>query len=91
MRRLVTIDLRNADLAVFEAYEATVLRLLQDHGAKLDARVRSVDGAMETHLLTFPDGAAYGAYLADPRRIALHPEAERSGARFMSVEVKSVG
>lgn len=91
MRRLITIDLRAADLAVFEAYETGVLSLLREHGGALDLRVRSVDSAMETHVLTFPDVTAYDAYVADPRRIALRPEAVRSGARFVSVEVKDVG
>jgi hypothetical protein len=41
MRRPVTIDLTNANLEAFEAYEARVLPLLGKHGGRLEMRVRS--------------------------------------------------
>jgi hypothetical protein len=90
MRRLVTIDLTDADVPLFEAYEAAVLPLLPKHGARLDARVRSLDGTKETHLLSFPDDAAYQAYLADPARLAVRSQWELSGAKADGVEVVDV-
>ena len=70
MRRLVTIDLSNADVSIYEAYEATVLSLLGKHGGRLEMRVRSLDGCSETHLLFFPSAQAFDSYRADPIRVA---------------------
>ena len=90
MRRLVTIDLADADLRLFEAYEAKVLALLPDHGGRLDLRVRAVDGRSETHLLFFPDPQSYARYRADSRRLAVQDEWARCGARAASTEVEPV-
>jgi hypothetical protein len=79
MRRLVTIALTGADLAAFEKHERAVSPLLQDHGARLEMRVRSTDGETETHLLLFPSAEAYEAYLSDPRRVAARLDWERVG------------
>ena len=81
MLRLVAIDLSNADIPAFEAYEEKVLALVPEHGGRLEMRVRSVDGRTETHLLYFPDEQAFDRYRSDPRRIALAPAWERCGAR----------
>jgi uncharacterized protein (DUF1330 family) len=70
MQILVTIDLVKADLALFEAYQTKALDLLPRHGAELVLRVRSLDGLSETHLMRFPDAAAFEAYRYDPERIA---------------------
>jgi hypothetical protein len=83
----VTIDLSTADLANFDAYESTVLALLPLHGARLEARVRTIDGAGETHLLFFPDDESYEAYLANPVRLAARAQWEKSGATAVSQEV----
>ncbi|MDB5460186.1 MAG: hypothetical protein JWO72_1927 [Caulobacteraceae bacterium] len=91
MRRLVTIDLAGADLAMFEAYEAKVLPLLEKYGARLEMRVRSVDGQCETHLLFFPDAQSVEGYRSDPNRVAVLTEWERSGAKSSIVEVERVG
>jgi hypothetical protein len=90
MRRLVTIDLANADIAAFESYEAKVLSLVGGHGGRLELRVRAVDGTSETHLLHFPDAAAYEAYRADPRRQALQDEWRSCGATTSAVEVELI-
>jgi hypothetical protein len=64
----------------FARYEAAVLPLLADHGARLERRLRSADGAVEAHVLRFPGDAALEAYRADPRRAEAAPLLERSGA-----------
>jgi hypothetical protein len=79
--RLVTIDLTAADLDAFERYEARVLDLVPKHGGRLEMRVRALDGRTETHLLYFPDNAAFEGYRADPGRLALSGDWERCGAR----------
>ncbi len=90
MLRLVTIDLRNADLALFDAYEAKVLPLAAKHGGRLEIRVRAVDGGSETHLLRFPDEAAFEAYRNDPQRLAVRDMWERCGAVATAVEVEAI-
>ena len=90
MLRLVTIDLRNADLALFEAYEAKVLSRLGLYGGRLEIRVRSLDEALETHLLSFPDAVAYEAYRADPERVAAQNQWETCGARSSSAVVERI-
>ena len=81
MLRLVTIDLKAADLEAFERYEAKVLGLLPKHGGRLDLRVRALDGATETHLLDFPSETAFENFRSDPERLALSGDWERCGAR----------
>ena len=80
MLRLVTIDLSQADLDVFERYEASVLALLPKHRGRLELRVRTLDGRTETHLLHFPDEQAFDAFRSDPARLALADEWKRCGA-----------
>jgi uncharacterized protein (DUF1330 family) len=75
------IDLSNADVNTFEAYEEKVLALVPQHGGRLEMRLRALDGRAETHLLYFPDERAFEHYREDPRRLALTPEWERSGAK----------
>jgi len=90
MRLLVTIDLTEADVKIFEAYEATVLPLLKKYGARLEMRVRALDGSCEIHLLCFPDADAHQNYLADPVRAAARHQWEQSGAKAAGMEVKDV-
>ncbi|MCW1430039.1 hypothetical protein [Novosphingobium sp. JCM 18896] len=80
MLLLATFDLSSADIEAFDAYEAAVLPLLEQHGAALKYRVRSLDNVFEIHLLEFADQAAFDAYRNDPARQRLQPLFERSGA-----------
>jgi hypothetical protein len=90
MLRLVTIDLAEADIGLFEAYEAAVLALLPKHGGRLEMRLRALDGRNETHLLHFPDGQAFERYRADPARLVLSGDWERSRARSVGFEVERI-
>lgn len=90
MRRLVTIDLSTADLAAFETYEATVLPLVAKHGGRVEMRVRALDAQSETHLLFFPNAAAYERFRSDPERVAVLGVWESSGATSDGVEVESL-
>ena len=77
------------------AYEDEVLPLLADHGGRLLFRGRRVDGEdpslpLEVHVTWFSHRAAFDAYLADERRLAL---VERHGEPFTAkhvVEVEAV-
>ena len=74
-------------LAVFEAYEDQVLALLREHGGNLIKRVRGISHDIEAHLIDFPTDESRKAYLADPRRTALAPLWEETGATRESFEV----
>src|SRR6478735_9054039 len=84
---LVGIDLANADVALFEVYEARVLPLLETHGASLLERLRAADGRSETHLIDFPDAESLAAYRADAVRVAASPLWESCRASAVSKEV----
>jgi len=87
MLLLVEIDLANADLALFESYEARVLPLLPNHRATLVERLRAFDGRSETHLIDFPDADSLAAFRADPVRIAAQTLWASCRASAMSKEV----
>jgi hypothetical protein len=88
MRRLVTIDLSNADVPTFEAYEKTVLSLLPKYGARLEIRVRSLDGFSETHLLFFPNVRSFESYCEDTIRLAAQSSWKACGAKAVVSEVE---
>lgn len=63
------------------AYETKVTALVPVHGGELLSRVIG-DGAdghpHEVHVYRFPGQAALDAYMADPRRLALAEERDRT-------------
>ncbi|WP_091036984.1 DUF1330 domain-containing protein [Glycomyces harbinensis] len=65
------------------AYEDKVLALVPEHGGEVVSRVIG-DGAdghpHEVQVHRFPDQAAIDAYMADPRRLALAGERDRTVA-----------
>lgn len=79
--RLVTIDLADADLEIFERYEAVVRPGSKAHVGRLELRVWALDRRSETHLLHFPGEEAFERFRSDLVRLALLPEFERSVAR----------
>jgi hypothetical protein len=57
-----------------------VLPLLAEHGGSLQRRLRSEDGTIELHILSFASQTQLDAYRRDPRRVAAAPVLEASGA-----------
>ncbi len=91
IRFVVQIDLTEANIPAFEAYERIVLDLMPEHGGRLEQRLRGVDRRVETHILSFPSQSAFDAYLNDPRR-TVHAEAWRTcGATSDRWEVAEIG
>lgn len=90
MLLMVQIDLTDANLALFEDYEAQVLALLGKYGARLEERLRSADATTETHLLFFPDEAAFAAFRADPVRATLQDQWIACGASSAGVQVHRI-
>jgi len=84
---LAQIDLSNADLALFDEYESTVLALLEKYGARIEDRLRSADDRAEVHLLYFPNAGSLAAFRNDPIRASAQDIWERSGASSSLTEV----
>lgn len=58
--------------ALLAQYEDRVLALLPDHGARVHARVRALEGELtEIQILEFPSDQALDDFQADPRRAEL--------------------
>ena len=58
--------------ALLAEYEDRVLELLSDYGARIDARLRAIEGPVtEIHILEFPSEQALADFQDDPRRTPL--------------------
>jgi len=87
---MIEIDLSVADIDVFDLYEGRSLRLLEEHGGNVIARVRDVDEVHEWHLLRLPSHAAWEAFRSDPRRADLGWMLERAKVSVQRHEVWDV-
>jgi hypothetical protein len=74
----------------FQLFESRVLPLLAAHGGMLERRMRSADGQIEIHVISFPSAAALDQYRNDPERVRHLPLLEQSGAVAQLVEVTDV-
>ena len=69
-------------IADFRAYEDAILPLLPEFKGCLERRLRSSDGTIETHIVSFASEADFQNYRNDPRRIAQARLLERSAAKL---------
>jgi hypothetical protein len=53
-------------------------------------RLRTEDGLVEVHVVSFPDSASFKAYRADPDRAAFAPLLAESGAQLELLTVTDV-
>ena len=67
-------------IADFRAYEDAVLPLLPGYNGRLERRLRTPDGTVEMHIVSFACDADFQNYRNDPRRTARAALLERSGA-----------
>lgn len=79
-----------ATIETFQIYESFVLPLLPKYGATLDRRLRTGDGTIEIHVMTFPSAEALDAYRTAPVRVQHLHLLEGSGAVSELVEVTDV-
>ncbi len=79
--------IRPEGLADFAAYEDLVLPLLADHGGRLERRLRSKDGTVEVHVVSFGSRDGLDRYRGDPRRAAAGRLLASSGATTEVIEV----
>lgn len=84
----VLVELGDAAVAPFDAYERGVLPLLGRHGGTLERRLRTPDGRTEVHVVSFASRAGYDAYLADPDRAAFRPLLDGLDVRQRLLEVQ---
>jgi hypothetical protein len=87
---VVTARVPSAGVADFNAYEAGVLPLLDDHGGRLERRLVGEEGRVEVHIVSFATRDGFDAYRRDPRRADLAALLERSGATVSVVEMRDV-
>ncbi len=81
---IVSIWLKDNDVAGFESFERQAAAIMAAHGGRVENVVRcGGEGSVpfEVHVVSFPDAAAAGAYRADPRLLNLLPLRDRVIAR----------
>ena len=67
-------------IADFRAYEDAVLPLLPEFNGRLERRLRTQDGTVEMHIVSFASEADFQNYRNDPRRTAQAPLLKKSSA-----------
>jgi hypothetical protein len=74
----------------FEEYERIVLPLLDEHGGRLERRLRSPDKLTEIHVVGFESREAFAGYREDPLRTEQAHLLAESGAEIELLEVDDV-
>ena len=74
----------------FEEYERIVLPLLDEHGGRLERRLRSPDKLTEIHVVGFESREAFDGYREDPLRTEQAHLLAESGAEIELLEVDDV-
>ncbi len=87
---IIRISLPEEGFKAYEIYEAQALALVAAHGGEPLHILRHLDGSGETHVISFPDVAAYRAYRTDAGHGALAPQLAASGARIVVQEARSI-
>lgn len=92
---LVSIWLKDNDVAAFEAFERRVARIQARHGAKIERAIRlgtqDASTPFEVHIVRFPGAKELSAYRADPAIRELAAEREGIIGRTLIVEGHDVG
>jgi hypothetical protein len=86
-------DVPPSGVQAFDAYEASVLPLLERHGGRIERRLRHRDGHggwIEVHVLSFEDETGLASYRVDPERARYGELLQRSGATTRLLPVKEV-
>jgi hypothetical protein len=77
-------------IADFRAYEDAVLPLLPEFNGRLERRLRSPDGTVEMHIVSFASDTDFQNYRNDPRRTAQTWLLEKSSAKRESLPMTNV-
>ena len=98
--RVVSLWLRDGDIAGFEAFERDAVRIMARHGGRIDNVVRiarpdevcpTSDVPFEIHVVSFPDDDAFEAYAADPETEALRGRREQIISRTQVMAGRGAG
>ena len=74
----------------FRAYEDQVLPLLNEHGGRLQRRLRDELGTVELHIVSFPSDLAFQNYRSDPRRTAAARLLESSSVKIERLSLRDM-
>ena len=74
----------------FRAYEEAVLPLLPEFNGHLERRLRSSDGTVEMHIISFASDADFQNYRNDPRRTAQAWSLEKSSTKLELLPMANV-
>lgn len=74
----------------FRAYEEAVLPLLPEFNGRLERRLRSPDGTVEMHIVSYASDADRQKYRNDPRRAAQAWLLEKSSAKVELLPMANV-
>ena len=74
----------------FRAYEDAVLPLLPEFNGRLERRLRTPDGTVEMHIVSFASEADRQNYRDDPRRKAQAWRLEKSSAKLELLPMTTV-
>jgi hypothetical protein len=67
---LMVADIPEDGIDAFQRYENLVLPILDQHGGRLERQLRSADGRVEVHIVSFDSRTGFDSYMADPDRLA---------------------
>lgn len=67
---VIVADVPEGAVTAFQRYEDRVLPMLEQHGGRLERRLRTPDGRVEVHIVSFGAPAGFDSYIADPDRSA---------------------
>jgi RimJ/RimL family protein N-acetyltransferase len=82
-----TVRMPDEGIEAFQRFEAAVLPLLPKYEARLERRLRSLDGSVEIHVVSFSSREALESYRADPERQKHLPLLHESDATLELLEV----
>ena len=74
----------------YRAYEDQVIPLMNEHGGRLERRLRNELGTLELHIISFPSDSAFQKYRSDPRRTAATHLMETSAAKTELLSLRDV-
>jgi antibiotic biosynthesis monooxygenase (ABM) superfamily enzyme len=97
--RVVSLWVRPGQEAAFEAFERAAARVMARYGGRIDHAVRleaseeatADDAPFEVHIVSFPDKAAFEAYINDPQVLALRAERDRIISRTVFAAGREAG
>jgi hypothetical protein len=78
-------------VASFQAYEQAALALLNEFGGLLERRLRSSDGTVEVHIVSFDSDQNFQRFRTDPRRASFAHLMEASAAKSELFAMTDVG